>query len=73
MSSGNEAIDRILAGFEEDREVEKKVRRHLWAQKSNREKAEALIARVNPEQVYDRDVAVLALAQVHATLALKDN
>lgn len=67
-----DAIASIRARFAEDRETREKVRRHQWAQKTNREKAEALISSVDPDFVRESDLPKIALAQVHATLALKD-
>jgi len=72
MSNRQDAVNRMLAGFKEYHETAEEERRHLWDKKSNREKAEALIARVNHEHVFERDMPVLALAQVHATLALTE-
>lgn len=67
------AIDRILDRFREDREIEKAVTKDKWNKKTHREKAEALLDRVNPEMVFERDMPVLALAQVHATLSLTES
>ena len=65
------AIDRVLARIGEGRDVAESVKRHKWAAKTNREKAEALIASVDPTFVRESDLPKIALAQVHATLALK--
>lgn len=65
-------IDRLLDRFEEDRQTTEQVRKHKWAMKSHRAKAEELLGRVDPAFVRESDLPVLALAQVHASLALKD-
>lgn len=70
--SEQRAINNLLKGFAEDRAVAEKVRRDKWSLKTNRQKAEALIAKVDPYFVRESDLSVLALAQVHATLALKE-
>lgn len=67
-----DTMRRILARIDEDNEVHARVRAHKWAQKSHREKAEALIARVDPDFVQETDLRKIALAQVHATLSLKE-
>lgn len=67
-----DAMQGMLNRFAEDRAVAEKVRRHQWALKSNREKAEALIAKLDPDFLRESDLPEIALAQVHATLALKD-
>lgn len=69
---GNDAYRRIMDRFAEDRETAERVRRHQWAGKSNRMKAEALIAKVDPDLVRESDMPRIALAQAHATLALLD-
>lgn len=43
-----------------------------WASLSHVEKAEWLIRKVDPCMVFERDMPRLALAQVHATLALTE-
>jgi hypothetical protein len=65
-------MERMLAALSEERAIDKDARRRVWASKTHRQRAEALIARVDPERIYERDTPVLALAQVHATLALLD-
>lgn len=72
MGRSDDAMKSILSKFAEDREVAEKVRRHQWAQKSNKQKAEALITKVDPDFVRESDAPKIALAQVHATLALLD-
>jgi hypothetical protein len=67
-----DAINRLLGRFAEDRSTAEQVRKRRWALKTNRQKAEALIASVNPDHVYESELPKIALAQVHATLALKD-
>lgn len=63
---------RLMDRFAEDRQTAAQVRKHKWAAKSHRAKAEALIAKVDPYFVRETDLPVLALAQVHATLALTE-
>lgn len=43
-----------------------------WASLSHVEKAEYLIKKVDPLMVFERDMPRLALAQIHATLALTE-
>ena len=65
-------MEKIMARLAEERKTAEQVRNHKWSLKTNRQKAEALIAKVDPYFVRESDLPVLALAQVHATLAIKD-
>ena len=62
----------MLDRFREDREIEKTVSKDKWSKKTHREKAETLLGRVDPEMIFERDMPVLALAQIHATLSLTE-
>lgn len=65
-----DGVDMILRCLGEDREIAEKVKKDKWAKKTNRQKAESLIASVDPYFVRESDLPRIALAQVHATLAL---
>lgn len=71
-SPEHEAIKRILRRASEGQAEAVEIRKRTWAERSHREKAEALISKVDPAMVFERDLPKIALAQVHATLALRD-
>lgn len=67
-----DVMKRIMDRLAEERQIAEQVRAHKWSVKSNREKAEALISKVDPSLVQKSDLPKIALAQVHATLAVLD-
>ena len=66
------AINRVLEGHKAERNRTQLEWERWWAGQSHVEKAEWLIRKVDPQWVREADMPRLALAQVHATLALTD-
>lgn len=67
-----DGLKRIMDRLAEDRETAVKVKQHKWAQKTNRQKAETLLEKLNPHFLRESDLPKIALAQVHATFAMED-
>lgn len=65
-------IDELRRTFNEKAEKAEQDKQDWWASLSHVEKAEWLLEKVDPTMVFERDMPRLALAQVHATLALSE-
>lgn len=65
-----DAIDGFNQRFRERQAESERQKKAWWAGLTHAQKAEWLLLRVDPEMVFERDMPKLALAQVHATLAL---
>lgn len=66
------AIQGFTRRFEERQQEAEDRKKEWWASLSHVEKAEWLLLKVDPAMVFERDMPRLALAQVHATLALSE-
>ena len=65
-----DGVDMVLRRLREEGEIAERVKKDKWAKKTNRQKAESLIASIDHTFVRESDLPRIALAQVHATLAL---
>lgn len=68
----SDAIDMFRERFAERQHKAEQSKQEWWASLSHVEKAEWLVQGIDPAMVFDRDMPKLALAQVHATLALTE-
>lgn len=68
---GNVA-ESLLGQIRERQEKEKAERLANWISLSHRERAEILLAKTDPFFIRESDMPRLAMAQVHATLALTE-
>lgn len=66
------AVQGFTNRFEEQSRKMEQSKQEWWASLSHVQKAEYLLLKVDPVMVFERDMPRLALAQVHATLALSE-
>lgn len=64
------SVDGFLERFRKEGESRKTNKEVWWSGLTHVQKAEYLISGVDPLMVFERDMPKLALAQIHATLAL---